>query len=91
LRVTVLYGGELVSIAGASKEAVELAEGSTLEDLLSRLKATHGRRLFEVAGEKLLVLVNGRSVSPSAASQVKLSDGDFVSILPPVHGGSLSI
>jgi len=36
---------------------------------------------------RVLVLVNGRSAEPSRAGEVRLSDGDFISILPPVSGG----
>lgn len=87
MKVNVMYGGELASMAGVSKETVELQEGSTLSDLLTYIEKAHGRRLLEALGDRLLVLVNGRSVKLSEADNLRLSEGDFVSLLPPVLGG----
>ncbi|ADL19146.1 hypothetical protein ASAC_0740 [Acidilobus saccharovorans 345-15] len=87
MKVNVMYGGELASMAGVSRETVELQEGSTLSDLLAYIERAHGRRLLEALGNRLLLLVNGRSVKPSEVSSLRLSEGDFVSLLPPVLGG----
>ncbi len=87
MRVTVLFGGQLAEAAGVHREELELPEGSSLADLLGELGRIHGPRLTSAMAGRVLVLVNGRSAEPSRAGEVRLSDGDFVSILPPVSGG----
>jgi sulfur carrier protein ThiS len=54
---------------------VELPDGATLHDLLSRLRIP----------DELprLLLLNGHDVEPT----VRLSPGDVVSVLPPLVGG----
>ena len=89
MRVTVLYGGQIASAVGAAREEVELPDGASLADLLDLLDRRHGGRLSQGMRSlpRVLVLVNGLSVDPSRAPDVRLQDGAFVSILPPVSGG----
>lgn len=86
MKVTVLYGAQLSEAAGGIRETVELDDGASVGDLLRLLASRHGPRFssaLESLGQRLLILVNGMSSSYSD----KLSDGDFVSLLPPVSGG----
>ncbi len=88
LRLSVLYGGSVAEAAGLHREEVELPEGSTLRDLIAELVRRHGPRLEAAMRGRVLLLVNGKGVDPSSQGSVRLADGDFVSILPPISGGA---
>jgi len=95
MRVKVLYFGVLRDRFGASDEAVELADGVAVGDLLSILirrtsNSSMGnaaeRSLDERLWRSLAVAVNREYSSQHAV----LRDGDEVALLPPVSGGSFS-
>ena len=92
MRVMVLYFGVLRDWFGASDEAVELADGAAVGDLLSiLLRRTSNnsmgnaaeRSLDERLWRSLAVAVNQEYSSQHAV----LRDGDEVALLPPVSGG----
>jgi sulfur-carrier protein len=83
----------LRSYTGGAK-AVEGA-GSTLDELLNNLDAAHGGlRERLVDGEKLRrfvnVYLNDEDVRFLGGLETPVKDGDTVTVLPAVAGGSLS-
>lgn len=95
MRVKVLYFGVLRDRFGTSDEAVEVADGAAVGDLLSILLGrtsnnpmgnAAGRGVDEQLWRSLAVAVN-REYS---LQNVVLCDGDEVALLPPVSGGSFS-
>jgi molybdopterin converting factor small subunit len=81
IRVNVRFGGTLSSVAGLSREAVNLASGATVGDLIAMLVSMH-----ETLGESLpraLAITDGRRVG----EEERLSDLSEVSFVPPVAGG----
>jgi molybdopterin converting factor subunit 1 len=81
MRVRVLYFGVLKDGFGGSGEALELAEGARVADLLSACR----KRFAGQAGlwESIAVAVN----QEYARVDDVLKDGDEVALLPPVSGG----
>src|SRR5690606_13051965 len=67
---------------GTSKETIELANGSTVGQLLDLVLARSPRLLN--AQSAMMVMVN-QSYQPR---EHVLADGDEVAIIPPVSGGS---
>ena len=88
VRVSVLYGGSVAEAAGSHREEVEVPEGSTVWDVIRELVKRHGPRLQSALSGRVLVLLNGRTLDASSLAQARVSDGDFISILPPISGGS---
>jgi molybdopterin converting factor subunit 1 len=81
MQVRVLYFGRLKELSGASEEAVELREGSRIEDLFNSCAATRPElRKFRAS------LVAARN-QEFAAWDTQLRAGDEVGFLPPVSGG----
>lgn len=91
-----------MSVTFVAKGAVGFAEGtveveldgeSTLRALLDRLASTlapnnsAGARPTNVAFSNLIVMHNGRYVSPSKWEDQPLVSGDVVSVMPLVVGG----
>ena len=60
-----------------------------LEVLLRRLAEMFGSGFSHLlaGGEGVVILVNGRTVKSGPGSGARLSEGDEVSIFPPVSGG----
>ena len=84
MRVTVLYFGVLRDVFGVRDEAVELAEGAAVEDLLRILDGrTSNVRMEARIWQSVAVAVNREYAGPV----VVLRDGDEVALLPPVSGG----
>jgi len=83
IRVTVklyaLLGRYLPPGAKNHQVKLEVAEGSTLEDVFAR---------FNVPRESChLVLVNGMYIEPSRRRQYALQNGDVLAVWPPIAGG----
>jgi MoaD family protein len=89
-RVNVKMFATVRESAGVSECSVD---ASDIDDLLSVLSGLLGQEFSEVVArarkdpDGLVVLLNGRNVRPGSESEVRLADGDEVSIFPPVSGG----
>lgn len=94
MNIRVEYTGQLPAVLGRAQEAVLLPDGATLIALLEHLSA-HGpaslrSHLRSDDGHwraSLLIAVNGRAHSARLAETVSLTDGDLVTLLPPIGGG----
>jgi molybdopterin converting factor small subunit len=93
MRVKMLYFGVLREMLGVADEAMEVADGADVGELLHILRlrtsnqAMTGKReiaLEERLWRSLAVAVNREYSSLTAV----LRDGDEVALLPPVSGGS---
>ncbi len=81
MRVRILYFGVLKDALGREGEGLELAEGTSVEDLL---KVFRGREVGpEGVWDSIAVAVN----QEYAKAEDVLKDGDVVALLPPVSGG----
>jgi molybdopterin converting factor subunit 1 len=79
MRVRVLYFGVLKESLGREGELVELAEGSSVADLMERYEEKGADWMRSIA-----VAVNREY----ARREDVLRDGDEVALLPPVSGGA---
>lgn len=80
MQVRVLFFGVLKDILSANGEAVSLPEGTTVAQLMERLRGGAAHPVWSA----LAVAVNREYATGSAV----LQDGDEVALLPPVSGGS---
>lgn len=81
MQVTVQFFSQLREIASTSEEALELAEGATVADLLAQLYRLHP----ELAKWERQILV-GVGVEFVERTHV-IQPGDEIAIMPPVQGG----
>jgi molybdopterin synthase sulfur carrier subunit len=68
----------------------EYPEGTTVGDVLKPLAEEYGMDLFEGDGElreQLSIMRNGKDVVHLDGRRTTLSDGDTLSVFPPVAGG----
>jgi len=95
MRIKVLYLGLVRNKTGKKEESCELADGSSLSDLLKRVAETYGgslKGLFRAEMESRLdptfiVTVNGVLKDPSKGEAVPLADGDTVALMTLISGG----
>jgi molybdopterin synthase catalytic subunit/molybdopterin converting factor small subunit len=80
MQVRVLFFGVLKDLLSSSGEAVMLPEGTTVAQLMERLRNGVGHPVWSA----LAVAVNREYAAASAV----LHDGDEVALLPPVSGGA---
>jgi molybdopterin converting factor subunit 1 len=80
MQVRVLFFGVLKDLLSSSGEALTLPEGTTVTQLLDRLRARAGHPVWSA----LAVAVNQEYASGTAV----LTEGDEVALLPPVSGGT---
>lgn len=78
-RVKILLFGATADAAGIREVEVEVAEGSTVGELVDSLKAKHPG----LAGQKLLFAVNEEYADPATP----LENGNEVAIFTAVSGG----
>ena len=78
-RVSVLFFARFRELAGTPRLEIEVPAGTSVEELLRRLREEEGVDLPPDAA----VAVNRSYASPSTG----LSEGDEVAIVPPVAGG----
>ena len=90
MRVTVEFFGPAREAVGQARLGVDCKEPTTAQDLVARIARERGGRLAHLllAEDRLspsvLIAVN----DVQAAGPVPLTDGDEVTVLPPVSGGS---
>jgi molybdopterin synthase catalytic subunit len=80
MQVRVLFFGVLKDLLSSSGEALTVPEGTTVTQLLERLRARAGHQVWSA----LAVAVNQEYASGATV----LSEGDEVALLPPVSGGT---
>jgi molybdopterin converting factor small subunit len=80
MRVCVLYFGVLKDVMGRSRTVMEVAEGSSVAELL----AVHRGLATGFAWDSIAVAVN----QVYARTDCLLKDEDEVALLPPVSGGA---
>ncbi len=88
MKVLVKFVAVLRDITGRQSIELEIPEGSTLSDLLSKLTAMYPKldefnRVVGGLSESIVVLVNGREAEYS----YELKEGDTIVLLPPASGG----
>lgn len=93
MKVTVKYWGQIKQSTGKTSEAIELADGATVRDLVERLLDFYGEALrahvvrAEGASRQSVLLAVGEEQVEWDAPR-KLEDGDVVTFLPPIAGGA---
>ena len=81
------------TIREASGDSECILDASDIQDLMDELARRYGGRVSEVIeawrrdSERLVLLLNGRSVLPGRSKETALTEGDEISIFPPVSGG----
>lgn len=81
MKVQARYFGGLREIAGATEETFSLPEGATIGSLIE--KVCSGRQ----AAEKLVAAASFALGGKYCGREAALSDGETVTIIPPVAGG----
>lgn len=86
--VTVRYWAAARAAAGVDSDLVPVAEGTTLADVLTAVRALHTDRprLADVVAV-CSVLVGDRPVGSRDPGDVPVVSGDTVELLPPFAGG----
>ena len=84
MRVNLLFFASLVDVVGSRRVGLDLADGSTVGDVLTRLESDYPR--LGAYRSSLLTAVNQEYVDPEHA----VAEGDEVAIFPPVSGGRTS-
>lgn len=86
--VTVRYWAAARAAAGVDSDLVPVAEGTTLADVLTAVRALHTDRprLADVVAV-CSVLVGDRPVGSRDPEDVPVASGDTVELLPPFAGG----
>jgi molybdopterin synthase sulfur carrier subunit len=91
--LSIKFIGVLRNTSGKTQLTVNLPEGVSLKELLTKL----GQELPQLKNfidqqlnnsrSNALILVNGREISVLKGLETKLSDGDEIVFVPVVHGG----
>lgn len=81
MTIHVIYWSWFGELAGSDREEYELTAGSSLGDLLERIRQRHPR--FEEVRRSTLVAVG----LEYRGEDHRLVSGDEVSLFPPVQGG----
>jgi molybdopterin synthase sulfur carrier subunit len=96
LKVTIDYLGSIRQTLGLKQaEQIELADDSSVSDLLSLLAEKHGEQfqktVYEPKGLDLkpfyILSLNGLLLNQLNGIETKLKDGDRVILMPVVSGG----
>jgi molybdopterin converting factor small subunit len=96
MKVKVVYLGMIRQKIGWKEEEYDLAEGSLLTDLLSKIVEKHDvlKNIIRVEDENptdptLVIMHNGLSVNPTGRNEIVLKNGDIVTLMTPIGGGIL--
>lgn len=96
LKVRVEYLGHIKNILGNKRiEEVEIADNSSVTDLLTALSEKHGepfkKAVYESGGadvkSNFIATVNGYLLNQLSGVKTKLKNGDHVILMPVVSGG----
>lgn len=96
MKVKVEYVGHIKNIIGSTgEEEIEIADGSSVADLLLTLSEKYGENFKKAIYERMgtdvksnyIVTVNGYLLNQLKGIETKLNDGDRVVLLPIVSGG----
>ena len=94
MRVKIRFFTRLREITRKREEEVEVAEGTTLEELLKMLEERYGQSFKGYVRDhrgnfrqSLQYLVNGRNVRFLQGFETVLNMDDALAIIPPVGGG----
>ena len=92
MRITFRYTSQLATAAGTSEEAIDIADGTILVEMLRNLSEQHGPEFskFVVNDDghpvpTLVVAVNGTQVD--LRDDVSLEDESEVILITPMSGG----
>ncbi len=92
MQIEVEYAAQLKRAAGRGSESIELADGSTLHDLVQQVAGRHGaelvRMLLDGSGSlqpSILMFIGDEQVRGDLNH--KLRDRDVVTLLSPISGG----
>ena len=80
MRVRVLYYAMLRDVLGRSEDVLEVSPGARVADVLRQVRGARQDRVWGV----VVAAVNDRW----AGMDTVLAEGDEVSLMPPVSGGS---
>lgn len=95
MRVKVKFFAALREITGIKEGDIEMQEGATVENLLTKLTQKFGPQFKNyVFDEKtgtfkgyLQLLMDGKNISQKEGLKTRLNDGAQFAIVPPVGGG----
>lgn len=90
VRVSVKMYATVRDASGMDEVQVDASNLAELLEALVRLAEPGLRKLLSTGAPRsdiLVVLLNGRNITPLDPSSVELSEGDEVAIFPPVSGG----
>ena len=82
MKVKILFFGQLRDYVGRSEDAMELAEGSSVETLWNRYASEYPK--LRAMASSIAMARNQQFVTAAEP----LADGDEVAFMPPVSGGS---
>jgi molybdopterin synthase sulfur carrier subunit len=80
MRIKLRYFASICDLVGCPEEEIAMANGSTVNGLLEKVKSLHGQ-IQDL--DHILVAVNGDYTD----TRSRLFDGDIVALFPPVSGG----
>ena len=93
--VKIVYLGLVRSRIGKNEEQYDVAESTSLADLLKALAEIYGEKLYSLLltinesrlDTTVLTMVNGISIDPLKGSDVTLKEGDIVTLSTLISGG----
>ena len=92
MKIRIRAFGDLMPLLG-NESIIELEPGAQLKELVSILaeKTRSPRKDFianyDVTGQNLVILLNGRNIHTLKKLETILKDDDVITLLPPLVGG----
>ncbi len=92
MKIRIRAFGELMRLLG-NEPIIKMESGAQLKDLVLMLtqKTSSSRKGFignyDVTGQDLVILLNGRNIHALKGLETILKDGDVITLLPPSVGG----
>lgn len=92
MQITIQYEAQARRAAGVGSEALEVEDNSDVSHCIRRAAETHGEQLKPILLDAdgnvqsgLLVFLNDSQIGRQEPQQ--LSDGDTLTLMPPISGG----